>query len=104
MGFKGKTHSDVLGVGTLSPGVVAMMSLLDRLNALVDETPPVEDKSLQRFGNKAFKEWHAKMADESDGLLKSVLPEVCFPKANKPAALWGLWWWLSPQGLSSHIE
>lgn len=72
--MKGKKHSEVLGVGALSAGVVAMMRLLDRLDALVDETPPLEDKSVQRFGNKAFKEWHAKMMDESDGLLKSVLP------------------------------
>lgn len=62
-----------------STATAAVLSMLERLDALVSETPA--DPQPQRFGNPAFKAWHAKMKDESLQLLEAVLQ----PK-NKGAA------------------
>lgn len=55
------------------PVVDGALDLLARLDKLVDETPP--EKGEMRFGNKAFRAWHAKLSGEVDQLHKLVLPE-----------------------------
>ena len=39
--------------------ITGLLGLLDELDKWIDEIPPVEQQ--QRFGNKAFKDWHSKL-------------------------------------------
>lgn len=43
----------------ISPTMKGIIEIFDRLNALIDDTPPIEQP--QRFGNKAFRVWSRKM-------------------------------------------
>lgn len=47
--------------------------VLDTLSAWVDQIPPVT-QSL-RYGNPAFRTWHAKAAAQAPDLMCSVLPQ-----------------------------
>jgi len=38
-----------------------MVSLLDKLDVWIEETPPIEQP--QRFGNQAFKTWYKKVKE-----------------------------------------
>ena len=40
--------------------VKGLVDALDALNALIDDTPPVEQPA--RFGNTAYRDWFSKMA------------------------------------------
>lgn len=55
-----------------SPLVQGMASMLDQLQAWVAEIPPVQ-QSL-RYGNPAFKTWHARLVERAEELLKGVMP------------------------------
>ena len=44
---------------------VGLIDLIDTLGNWVDEIPPAEQQ--QRFGNKAFREWHKRMSEVSNG-------------------------------------
>ena len=66
----------------LHQAVQRIVQAIERLNALIDETPPVEQRA--RFGNPAFKDWFAKMK------------EVCFSRpglfsllARSMPVIWG---------------
>lgn len=54
--IQGKKLSDKIYVSPIMNGLIG---IFDKLNALVDETPPTDDQ--QRFGNKAFRAWSRKM-------------------------------------------
>lgn len=54
--IQGRKISDKIYV---SPRMEGLIEIFDKLNALVDETPPTEQP--QRFGNKAFRGWSRKM-------------------------------------------
>lgn len=58
----------------LEPSAVAdsLVDIFGKLNKLVDETPPLDQP--QRFGNKAYRDWFAKMQAESMELLSAALP------------------------------
>ena len=43
--------------------VKRLVDALDALNALIDDTPPVEQPA--RFGNTAYRDWFSKMAQVS---------------------------------------
>ena len=47
--------------------VTKFVDLLEILSNWIDEIKPVEQQ--QRFGNKAFKEWHSKLMDVSNSLV-----------------------------------
>lgn len=55
-----------------SPAVNSMVQVLDTLNSWVDEIPPA--KQALRYGNPAYREWFAKVADNADSLLRTILP------------------------------
>ncbi|XP_035909962.1 serine/threonine-protein phosphatase 2A activator-like [Anopheles stephensi] len=57
----------------MPPVVEKLMKVLDRLEQLAIETPPVDQPA--RFGNVAFKSWHQKMQSESMQLITDVLPD-----------------------------
>ena len=44
---------------------------MERLEILLNETPPEETP--QRYGNKAFKTWYAKVENEYDSLIKTLI-------------------------------
>ncbi len=46
--------------------------MLSTLSQWVDEVPP--STQALRYGNPAFRTWHARVADQSEGLMRGVLP------------------------------
>jgi serine/threonine-protein phosphatase 2A activator len=55
-----------------SPAVQSLVALLDELDAWVDEVPPARHSV--RYGNPAYREWHARLAARAPGLLAAALP------------------------------
>jgi len=64
-----------------SPGVAAILSLLDRVEEVVAEIPPVDNKA-SRFGNPAFKVFYDRVLEISHDLHNSLpnLPETAIPE------------------------
>ena len=60
-----------------SPGVKGVLVILDKLKGWVLEIPP--EVQPQRFGNKAFRVWHARLKDSAPDLIGSLLPEPTRP-------------------------
>lgn len=56
---KGKSNS-LPGV-PISHNVQQVIAMLDTLDAMIDETPPI--KQPQRFGNQAFRTWCEKLRE-----------------------------------------
>lgn len=56
----------------LPPAVSKLLGVLDQLDALVDDTPPVQQP--QRFGNAAFRDCYAKIKQNALGYLQAALP------------------------------
>ncbi|KAL2266065.1 hypothetical protein VTJ83DRAFT_5417 [Remersonia thermophila] len=52
--------------------VVRLRELLAKLEALIDEAPP--ERGPRRFGNPAFRKWHALLQERAEGLLREHLP------------------------------
>jgi serine/threonine-protein phosphatase 2A activator len=46
------------------------------LEAFIDEAPP--EQGPRRFGNPAFRKWHALLEERVDGLLKEHIPAEVF--------------------------
>jgi len=46
---------------SMSEGVVGMITLLEKLDEMVDNTPPIDQP--QRFGNQAFTHWLKKLEE-----------------------------------------
>ncbi|XP_072287888.1 serine/threonine-protein phosphatase 2A activator isoform X2 [Pyxicephalus adspersus] len=55
-----------------SQAVENLMALLDTLDRWIDETPPEDQPS--RFGNKTFRTWYAKLDQEAENLVATVIP------------------------------
>lgn len=68
--LKGKKKSDCSFV---SETVQKLIDLLDYLSNAVDTIPCIEQP--QRFGNKAFAKWHAKLVSDSNDLVAKTLPK-----------------------------
>ncbi|PNF39426.1 Serine/threonine-protein phosphatase 2A activator [Cryptotermes secundus] len=49
-----------------------MVSLLDKLDVWIEETPPIEQP--QRFGNQAFRTWYKRVKEGAMQLLQEALP------------------------------
>ncbi|XP_072287887.1 serine/threonine-protein phosphatase 2A activator isoform X1 [Pyxicephalus adspersus] len=56
----------------VSEAVENLMALLDTLDRWIDETPPEDQPS--RFGNKTFRTWYAKLDQEAENLVATVIP------------------------------
>ena len=67
----------------MSPICTQTVSMLGQMEGWVDEIPPHEQAG--RFGNRAFKDWHARLGMELPALLAELL--ACAPSG--PAALAG---------------
>ncbi|XP_043913952.1 serine/threonine-protein phosphatase 2A activator [Protopterus annectens] len=57
----------------VSKPIEQLVALLNTLDKWIDETPPVDQPS--RFGNKAFRTWYAKLEQEAENLVTTVVPE-----------------------------
>lgn len=57
----------------VSENVTKLVDLLEKLNKLIDEYPPIEQP--QRFGNTAFRDWFAKVKMVTTVLLQEVLDQ-----------------------------
>ncbi|KAL2100067.1 hypothetical protein ACEWY4_004461 [Coilia grayii] len=57
----------------VSETIEKLMSLLNTLDQWIDETPPVDQPS--RFGNKAYRTWYARLEQEAEALVSTVIPE-----------------------------
>lgn len=69
-GVQGKKISDEV---PKSAGVERVLKVIEHLNRLIDETPPVEQP--QRFGNMAYRDWHKKMEGSARETLSELLGE-----------------------------
>lgn len=56
-----------------SEPVTALLTVITQLNALVDQTPCIDQP--QRFGNKAFRDYYNSVRRQSVELLQAALPE-----------------------------
>ncbi|KAI2554241.1 protein phosphatase 2 phosphatase activator, partial [Homo sapiens] len=68
-GVKGKKLTFEYRVSEAIEKLVALLNTLDRW---IDETPPVDQPS--RFGNKAYRTWYAKLDEEAENLVATVVP------------------------------
>jgi serine/threonine-protein phosphatase 2A activator len=58
-----------------SPQIERLLAMLDALTALLAEHPPIEQP--QRFGNKAFRAYHAALCEKAPALVRTMLgPEA----------------------------
>ncbi|KAG9047036.1 Serine/threonine-protein phosphatase 2A activator 1 [Tulasnella sp. UAMH 9824] len=57
---------------SVTEAVTKTVALLNEVEGWIDEIPP--QKSTQRYGNLAFREWGAKLEKEAPGLLEKLLP------------------------------
>ncbi|XP_072816350.1 serine/threonine-protein phosphatase 2A activator isoform X1 [Vicugna pacos] len=57
---------------TVSEAIEKLVALLNTLDRWIDETPPVDQPS--RFGNKAYRTWYAKLDEEAENLVATVVP------------------------------
>ena len=56
----------------VSPFLGGLIGVLERMEAWVDEIPP--SAHARRYGNPAYRTWHARMTAESRGLVEGLLP------------------------------
>jgi len=70
-----------------SPAVAALVRALDELERLVDANPPLKREPGQlRYGNPAYRDWHAAMSSSAERLLADVLPPAFRRLAPRAAA------------------
>uniref|UniRef100_G1PI03 Serine/threonine-protein phosphatase 2A activator n=1 Tax=Myotis lucifugus TaxID=59463 RepID=G1PI03_MYOLU len=62
------------GAGPFLPpqAIEKLVALLNTLDRWIDETPPMDQPS--RFGNKAFRTWYARLDQEAENLVATVVP------------------------------
>lgn len=61
----------VLAPTEAPPAVAAMLRLLDEVDSWIAEIPPVSQPT--RFGNKAFRTFHARLSERATGLLRELI-------------------------------
>ncbi|KAK7095461.1 serine/threonine-protein phosphatase 2A activator-like [Littorina saxatilis] len=74
-----KVTDDVL-VSDLTKEILA---LLDELERWIVDIPPIDQP--QRFGNKAFRDWYARLTERSQDVLRKALPEKFHPAVAEMA-------------------
>jgi len=58
----------------VSTDLQPLLDVLATLSSYVDEIPPKEH--ILRYGNPAFRDWHARMCENAERLTEGVLPEA----------------------------
>lgn len=59
---------------TCNDAVNGLYKMLGKFDSLISEYPAIEQKE-SRFGNKAFRDWHSRIATESRTLLSEFVPK-----------------------------
>eukprot|EP00040_Diaphanoeca_grandis_P023383 m.127148 g.127148 ORF g.127148 m.127148 type:complete len:349 (+) comp29251_c0_seq2:189-1235(+) len=78
-GFITSLNDSIKGCKGSSPTIVRsestnkLVAVLEELDAMVTNIPPLDIQG--RFGNPAFKTWHAKFTEDASKLLKTIVPE-----------------------------
>ncbi|KAK7080396.1 Serine/threonine-protein phosphatase 2A activator [Halocaridina rubra] len=57
----------------VSPIITNLLKMIDKLNTWIDEILPIDQP--QRYGNKAFREFFARLKENGETLVKEALPE-----------------------------
>jgi hypothetical protein len=55
-----------------SPQIERLLAMIDRLSAMLEAHPPIQQP--QRFGNKAFRAYHAALVECAESLVRDMLP------------------------------
>lgn len=57
----------------VSPVIQKLIDMLDEMEKWISDIPPIDQP--QRFGNKAFRDWYARLTERSADLLKNILEQ-----------------------------
>nr|XP_045609729.1 serine/threonine-protein phosphatase 2A activator-like [Procambarus clarkii] len=57
----------------MSPVTTGLLNLLDTLSQWIDDIPPIDQP--QRYGNKAFRDFYAKLKQNGEEVVQEALPE-----------------------------
>ena len=68
----------------VSPACQALLAVLHELSSWVDAIPPIQQP--MRYGNKAFRQWHARLVERAADLCATVLPPTAAAAAVEVAA------------------
>lgn len=68
--------SNSLKAVVLSPVILNLLEMLDKLDKMIDDIPPVQQP--QRFGNQAFRTWYQKLKEHAFDLVQGVVPEKLY--------------------------
>eukprot|EP01129_Flabellula_baltica_P010493 TRINITY_DN4440_c0_g1_i1.p1 TRINITY_DN4440_c0_g1~~TRINITY_DN4440_c0_g1_i1.p1 ORF type:complete len:230 (-),score=46.25 TRINITY_DN4440_c0_g1_i1:277-966(-) len=68
--------------------VNGLLSVFERLDQLIDETPPTEQPT--RFGNKAYRTWLDIVISRSEEYMLMILPEEFHSAAGELASYWDI--------------
>ncbi|XP_048970948.1 serine/threonine-protein phosphatase 2A activator isoform X4 [Canis lupus dingo] len=74
-----------MGKWKRSQAIEKLVALLNTLDRWIDEIPPVDQPS--RFGNKAYRTWYAKLDEEAENLVATVVP-TCLAAAVPEVAVY----------------
>ena len=66
-------NKQVSGECPESPGVKGILAILEKLKVWVGEIPP--DDQPQRFGNRSYRVWQARLTDSASDMITSILPD-----------------------------
>lgn len=56
----------------VSPGVSALVGVIEKLSSFVDEIPPAPQSS--RYGNVTYRSWHDRMSSDAESFMLTLLP------------------------------
>ncbi|RUS15235.1 hypothetical protein BC938DRAFT_477045 [Jimgerdemannia flammicorona] len=56
----------------VSENITALLGMLDQIDSWTDDIPPLQNP--QRFGNKAFRTWIARLEERADALQRAIFP------------------------------
>jgi serine/threonine-protein phosphatase 2A activator len=66
-------RNDAVSVDAASEPVRLLLGVLEQLEAWLSDIPPIAQP--MRYGNKAYRLWHARVKERADELLRAILPE-----------------------------
>lgn len=82
LGFLTSLNDSVRGKGNSSPCTESdvtrrLLAMLDQMASWLEEYPPIEQP--QRYGNKAFRDYYARLAKDGESLVSEVVGEELSP-------------------------
>ena len=68
----------------VSPACAALLGVIAQLSTWIDNIPPIQQP--MRYGNKAFRKWHAQLAERAVELCMTVIQSSASPSAAAEVA------------------